>query len=93
MQIVSAGLRDSVDNEAAGPPVFGRDAAAGDVNFLDVELREVLIQVAEEWVRDIDAIIEECVVLPEPAGARRCRIVLGHASRELERSRERAGEW
>ncbi len=65
---VGARLRDAVDDEAARPAVLGRDAAALDVDFLDVELGEILVEVAEERVRDVDAVVEERVVLAPSAG-------------------------
>ena len=65
---VGARLRDAVDDEAARPAVLGRDAAALDVDLLDVELGEVLVEIAEERVRDVDAVVEERVVLAPSAG-------------------------
>ena len=68
MQVVRAGLGHAVDDEAARAAVLREDAAARDVDLLDVELGEILVEVAEERVRDVDAVVEVRVVLAAAAG-------------------------
>ena len=68
MDAVGPRFRHAVDDEAARAAVLGGHAAARDVDLLDVELREVLVEVAEERVGDVDAVVEERVVLAAAAG-------------------------
>src|SRR5215831_1888222 len=63
MEVIRTRLGHPVHHEAAGPPILGRDSRARDVDLLDVEFREVLIEVAEEGIRDVDAVVEVGVVL------------------------------
>ena len=95
---VRARLGHAVDDESAGAAVLRRDARAGDVDLLDVELREILVEVAEERVRHVDAVVEEGVVL---ASARRVdadvrvgdlHTAVDDPGRELEGAAEGAGE-
>src|SRR5262245_29950621 len=67
VDVVGSRLRDAVDDEAAGAAVLGLDAAAREADLLDVELGEVLVDVAEERVRDVDAVVEERIVLAAAA--------------------------
>ena len=95
---VRARLGHAVDDEPAGAAVLRRDARARDVDLLDVELGEVLVEVAEEGVRHVDAVVEESVVLA-PAGRVDADVRVGDldaavddAGSELEGAAEGAGE-
>ncbi len=96
VEVVRSGLRDAVDDEASGAAVFGRHATAREADFLDVELGEVLVGVAEKRVRDVDAVVEERVVLAAATGVD-ADVRVGDrdagvrdSGSKLERTRERA---
>ena len=99
MEAVRARLGHPVDDEAAGPAVFGGDSRAGDVDLRDVELREILKEVGEERVRHVHAVVEKLVVLPAAARVEpRIRVgdrdaAVRDARSELHRPGERASEW
>ena len=94
VEVVGPRAGHAVDEEAAGPAELGGDAAARDVDLLDVELGEVLVGVAEEGVRHVDAVIEERVVLAAAAGvdAHVGRSMIDARVRDSRRELERPGE-
>ena len=98
MEVVGSGARHAVDQEPAGAPELRGDAAARNVDLLDVELGEILVRVAEERVRHVHAVVEERVVLPAAArvdadvGGTDDHTGFRDSRRELERPRERPRE-
>ena len=94
---VPAALRDGVDDAAREPPVLGGQPRRQYLRVLDRVLDEEALRIAEQVVRDVDAVDHEVVVVGERTvdrqlrGIRR-RLVDGRRQRRDAEQRARRGQ-